>query len=323
MKNDIERLYSIDKYLKGELSGPALDEFRNLLRMDSEFSHEVESHRAIVEGIKFARRQQLIAILNGESAPSKTLLQENKLAIELEKAPFEEIIKESHREIKFNPETNYNSWYFAAAAVLFAAFFLYALFGYYMPRQNMNFGNVDTLKSENLPTEDIERHIEKNKQNNFVENKNDSAITREEDKLLLTTTDSLEVKKDKKIGEKNYLVAAFETNLSTGTSNDKTNKVSFNDSINLPKTSNLRRINGINLKIEYWQSVVNFRGYKLSDNKLQLFDIKPEENVSLKYLDNNLYIKKSGMNYKLIPSGNFEQLQKVNNTEIINKLDSN
>ena len=56
---------------------------------------------------------------------------------------------------------------------------------------------------------------------------------------------------------------------------------------------------------------------------MQLFDMKPEEKVSLKYLDKQLYLKKNGSYFKMNDSGNFEPYQKENNSELIKSLDSN
>ena len=69
MKNEIDRLYLIDRYLKGELTGLALDEFRTKMRLEPEFAEEVESHRAIVEGIKLTRKEHLISVLKGLVPP--------------------------------------------------------------------------------------------------------------------------------------------------------------------------------------------------------------------------------------------------------------
>lgn len=303
MKNDIERLYLIDKYLKGELSGLALDEFRSKMRLSPEFTQEVESQRAIIEGIKLARREQLLSVLRGERAPfiatpiSKT-----------ESKPQDDIPENTYRSVEepekeFKLKINYNNWYFAAAAVLFTGFSLYFLFGYYLPKQKGELTKNDPVIESTTPEKQTPAKIAEPKI--AVEPK---------------SADSLKIEKDNKLAETTLVVPAFET-IEKG-KNDGGN-VSSGDPENPIKVGDVRKVMGSELKVEYWQSVVNFKGYKLSDTRLLLFDILPEEKISLKAIDDKIYLKRGGIYYKLVASNKFEQYETVSNPDLLKILDSN
>lgn len=330
MKSDIEKIYLIDRFLKGELSGLTLDEFKSRLRTDKEFAEEVESQRAIIEGIKLARRQHLISILNGQKAPEMNLVNEESTENsyknsdsepEMTVAQGETVTREKTLGKEYKLRPNYNNWAYAAVAVLFAGFVYYAIFGYYIPHKRLEMANTDTSKTKLSPTEN-NITVPSDEEPELVENPNkkDTSETQDiKDPLMASAGDSLKVEKDKKISETVHSVSAFET-IPEGEANDQNvSNGGSNDNLKL----SIRKVRGSTIKVEYWQSVVNFKGYKLNGSNLQLFEIKPEESVSFKYLDKQLYLKKSGNYYKINASGNFEQYQKENDTEVIKKLDSN
>lgn len=330
MKSDIEKIYLIDRFLKGELSGLTLDEFKSRLRTDKEFAEEVESQKAIIEGIKLARRQHLISILNGQKAPEMNLVNEESTENsyknadsepEMNVAQGETVTREKTLGKEYKLRPNYNNWAYAAVAVLFAGFVYYAIFGYYIPHKRLEMANTDTSKTKLSPTEN-NITVPSDEEPELVENPNikDTSETQDiKDPLMASAGDSLKVEKDKKISETVHSVSAFET-IPEGEANDQNvSNGGSNDNLKL----SMRKVRGSTIKVEYWQSVVNFKGYKLNGSNLQLFEIKPEESVSFKYLDKQLYLKKSGNYYKINASGNFEQYQKENDTEVIKKLDSN
>lgn len=326
MKSDIDRIYLIDRFLKGELSGLTLDEFKSRMRSNSEFALEVESQRAIIEGIKLARKQHLISILNGEKtpgiiAPVKQSFENTEKIIEQVIPNFKEKEQIETKEYKLKP--NFNDWYLSVAAVLLAGLLLYFVFGYYIPHQKLEMANIDSTTSAK-PEENLATTPESKPDLAVNPSLKDTSKTENdslEKPLLAQGGDSMKVENDKKLFQTMYSVAAFET--ITPEESDNNSNVSTGGTGNDLKVNNLRKVKGSTVKVEYWQSVVGFKGYKLSNTKLQLFDMKPEEKVSLKYIDKQLYLKKNGSYYKLNASGNFESYQKENNSELIKSLESN
>jgi len=135
-------------------------------------------------------------------------------------------------------------------------------------------------------------------------------------------TDSLRIDQDLKIDQNSYLVPGFETLSKNGTGNGN-NNVSSGDPVGTPKVKSVIKVAGSLVKIEYWESAVGFKGYKLQKDRLLLFNIDPADKISLTYLDNVLYMKRAGVYYKMRSSGKFEQYTKETNQEIIKTLQAN
>jgi hypothetical protein len=334
MTSDIERKYLIDRYLKGELSGLALDEFKNRLKIDPEFNAEVESQRAIIEGIKMARREHLLAILKGEIQPDSIAVPKISETPTQEKSEPKKVIIPiipETPEVRFTP--NYNNWYFAAAAVLFAGFFMYFIFGYYIPHQN-KIVDLPTKTEQSSKTETIIKDHPKDDTNSttIVENpvdagQNDSLPENNDVSPIAPSNNdkpSLDIAKDTKTGENRLLITTLETIAGSENIIKDPNVNAGNGDKTAPVGDfKVKRTKSTQLKIEYWHSIVNFKGYKLSNGNLQLFDVNADDKINLKYLDKQLYLKRNDHYYKLNSSGNFESFQKENNPEIINILETN
>ena len=328
MKNEIEKLYLIDRYLKGELLGLALDEFKSKLRHDKDFAKEVEIQKAIIEGIKLARREHLLSVLKGEIIPGTQLnSSKNSENISEPRNKIETKLDAENTYKKMAPSYSFNSnnWYFAAAAVLFAGFFLYLIFGYYLPHQKLQTVQQDTIETiASEPKINVDEKIDEEPElvsNPFTK---DSSVKKEIDIVKVDQAkpnDSISVVKDKKISETMYSVSAFETIKSANETNPNVAASSEND-LEIKKTP-VRKVRGSTVQVEYWESIVNFKGYKLNGGNLKLFDVKADEKVKLKYLDKSLYLNKNGNYYKLNSTSNFESYQKETNADIIKLLEIN
>src|SRR5262249_27696995 len=128
--------------------------------------------------------------------------------------------------------------------------------------------------------------------NPFMKDTAKPAVSPPEDNerpLMAAKKDSLPIEKDTKISESMYSVSAFETITPTDSKTPNVSNGMGSDNIK----AGIRKTRSSSIKVEFWQSIVNFKGYKLSGSNLELFDVKPEENVGFKYLDNKLYLKKN------------------------------
>lgn len=326
MKKDIERVYLIDRYLKGELSGLTLDEFKNRLKTEPDFALEVETQKAIIEGIKLARKEELLALLRGQKTPV-TVFQSNQpqdhRATDLTAIENEAANSSKHKNTNvYKMKPNFNNWFYAAVAVLLTPFIFYFVFIYFLKDNSENFSNnentaeqitiIDSNNSKDKP-EITKQEIEP--QINDTSNTNNNEVAHNNQENII-------VEKDKKIDEGNFSVANFQS-INSVNNQEQSNNVSTQNGENSLGVNAIKKLNNTTVKVEFWQSVVNFNGYKLENNNLKLFGVKPEEKVNLKFLDNNLYIKKKDGYYKLNPSGEFEQYIKEVNRETIKILDSN
>jgi hypothetical protein len=59
-----------------------------------------------------------------------------------------------------------------------------------------------------------------------------------------------------------------------------------------------------NVKVSYWKSAINFKGYQYHRKKLSLYGINPSSNIRLKFYNSNLYMKLNG-NIYLIKDDNY------------------
>jgi hypothetical protein len=72
------------------------------------------------------------------------------------------------------------------------------------------------------------------------------------------------------------------------------------------------------IRVEFWKSPINYKGYRLSKDKLVLFGIADHDIISLEYIQHQLYLRQKQSLYLLRPSGNFQALIPVKNPEKLN-----
>lgn len=72
--------------------------------------------------------------------------------------------------------------------------------------------------------------------------------------------------------------------------------------------------------VEFWKTPLNSRGYRFTKNKIMLYGFVDYTNVILYQLDNSYYIKCSEQVYKLFSGSEFKQLEKVNDSELLAKM---
>ncbi|MCC6371565.1 MAG: hypothetical protein IT236_11220 [Bacteroidia bacterium] len=72
--------------------------------------------------------------------------------------------------------------------------------------------------------------------------------------------------------------------------------------------------------IEFWKTPLNSKGYRFSKNKIMLYGFIDYTDVLLYELDNSYYIKCSDQVYKLFYSGEFKQLERVMDSDLLAKI---
>lgn len=95
------------------------------------------------------------------------------------------------------------------------------------------------------------------------------------------------------------------------------------------KDSMLQNVSGIRddtksnssyFQVEFWESPVNYRGYKMTKNKLVLFGIAPPGDVRIYKIDDAYYLRHQAAYYKIEFSGEFRGFEKVSDAGVIAKL---
>lgn len=126
-----------------------------------------------------------------------------------------------------------------------------------------------------------------------------------------TSPENLVVRKDEMLGSRNFEVT----------------KLQPAEPAN-PSDSLLEKISGIkdkkdviaSFKVEFWQSPINYRGYKMTKNKIVLFGISPEEALKFFHMDDAIFMKQNNGYVKLYFTDEFKQFEKVTDTSVIAKL---
>jgi hypothetical protein len=75
------------------------------------------------------------------------------------------------------------------------------------------------------------------------------------------------------------------------------------------------------LQVEFWESPLNFSGYKMSKNSLILYGLDQIESVSLLLHDEVLFLKYHGIYFPLALTSEFLPLTAVDDSLLINKLE--
>ncbi len=72
--------------------------------------------------------------------------------------------------------------------------------------------------------------------------------------------------------------------------------------------------------VEFWQSPINYKGYKLINNKIVLFGIAKEETPQVFKLDDVIYLKLKQVVYRLDKTNNFKQFEIVKDQNLLAKI---
>jgi hypothetical protein len=74
------------------------------------------------------------------------------------------------------------------------------------------------------------------------------------------------------------------------------------------------------IQLEYWKSVVNYKGYQYSGSKVKLYGIDQNKILNFKELDSRLYLKLEGKQYYLDKNSKYNRLVEVINPTLLKVL---
>ncbi len=75
-------------------------------------------------------------------------------------------------------------------------------------------------------------------------------------------------------------------------------------------------------QLEFWRTPLNSKGYRFYKNKIMLYGLNDHANIMLYQLNGKYFIKSFEMVYELKNNQDFQPLIRVNNSELLAKLDS-
>lgn len=92
------------------------------------------------------------------------------------------------------------------------------------------------------------------------------------------------------------------------------------------KDSLLQQVSGIredvktSVRVEFWRSPLNYKGYKMTRGKIVLYGISSADPVSVFKLEDDIYLKHLGIVYRLSFTNEFRQFEKVNDVSVLARL---
>lgn len=126
-------------------------------------------------------------------------------------------------------------------------------------------------------------------------------------------SDNIVVRKDELLSTKTLEV--INLNLIASRSNSKDSLLQKVSGIKDDKNNNQQFFN-----IEFWQSPLNYKGYKMSKYKIILYGIESTEGLKILKVDDLIYLKNGTSVCKLDYSSEFKSYERITDESIINKL---
>ena len=76
------------------------------------------------------------------------------------------------------------------------------------------------------------------------------------------------------------------------------------------------------LHVDFWNSPINYKGYKTGKNKIVIFGVDQYDMISFKILNNMLYMRYISDFYQIERSGDYKSLTPVNNPQLLSQLNN-
>ena len=302
---NIEDRHLIDRYLQEDISGIELENFLQRLKSDDDLARQVEFQRLIYNGIQKANRDKL-------------------------------------REVIIS-SINYRKPVVPFALKMIVTFLVVTVIGislwFYVGNETANRDQSNSwfafLKSKSK-TESVKEVEEKTKTSTRQKNSSPEDTVAEVKTLEISEGDSLAVEDQKSIPsadsipinteDANIVVKQDQLLISTTLNvEDKTDAGnSSEESLSKDAVEHLNPAADLPEKekttsafiVEFWVSPINYRGYKMSKNKLILFGIEEPDAVKLYRVNEGIYMSYLKEYYKLVDSFDFLSYQKLKETEI-------
>ncbi len=306
MRTVLEERHLIDRYLQGELSGIELDNFNLRMKSEDGFRSDVELQKLIYAGIQKANHDKLKAVIVSSIGYRKLLV------------PF--------------------------ALKMIVTFFVVTLVGisfwFYVGNETVSRDQSKSwfafLNSKKSVPEDkevtVKQKLEARQQVSEIpdsssadNNRSDSSVDSTKSKFAVSEMEQdstvpalseadIIVKQDELLISSNIPVAD-KSNRDPGSSDGThTEDVvrQLNPAADLPESEPV----STHIQVEFWVSPVNYRGYKMSKNKLILFGIDEPQDVKLYRVNDTLYMTYLKGYYRLNDSFEFVSYHKLRDNEI-------
>ncbi|MFT5480726.1 MAG: hypothetical protein ACI9NN_001694, partial [Bacteroidia bacterium] len=330
-------------YLLGKLAGQDLDKFKIRLKDDPAFLQQVQVQKAIISSVETARKNQLKALLVASRQKKKGLIihfKNRSLAVAasvLSLLAFGLIIKtmlpygdsnlsETEKQSEQIVNTNDKDTKPLQLDEVITS--------------DDTFQEPDSVVLEPSPeiaiVEDLaeKSEVEKDAMFDGDDDVDFAELKKNEDEI---DGDDFKAKRDSMFASKSvplyvvaYTVKAAQTTVTEGATKkdglfNRKNK-DKNDAEDAEETTAevkaLTQSVGSSVRVEFWVSIVNFKGYKFDGSKLLLFDTPETTPVSLKSYTGKTYLNKNGVWYSIVPNSAFNQMSRISAADILKVLNT-
>ena len=127
-----------------------------------------------------------------------------------------------------------------------------------------------------------------------------------------SSTKPLTVKKDKLIYTKTYTIAGYDK-LNEKDQTSKFDSLLIDNNVKQNTTKNI-------LFVEFWKSPINYKGYKIINNKLIIFGLDQLNDILFKTFNKSLYMKYLSEFYVMEIGQDFKPFIPVSNLALLNQL---
>ncbi len=133
----------------------------------------------------------------------------------------------------------------------------------------------------------------------YLDIRKDTLTTNEED-------ETIKILKEQKIGSKNIEIIYL-----------KTEKLSKKDSL-LNQIIEVEPVNNKSIIIEFWESPIDFKGYKMSKSKIIVYGLEPQLNYDIYYKNGHYYLNLEQIYYELEETVSFKPFKMINEKDVFN-----
>jgi hypothetical protein len=186
------------------------------------------------------------------------------------------------------------------------AFFVFKVNDLFNRMKDSAGGNITVIEQRVKDTPDVKRQKEKDQRLKIAMQKPPKPVSDQPDSLLLEN-EEINVATDVLLSVKTVKVIRIG------------DKISEPDSL-AAKLASVEEISTEGYVVEFWKTPLNSRGYRFTKNKLMLYGFMDYNNVILYELDNVFYLKSSDQVYRLNFNADFQQPERVLDSELLSRL---
>lgn len=131
-----------------------------------------------------------------------------------------------------------------------------------------------------------------------------------QDTPILILTDEITVRSETLLGE------AFAEIIWMGSEHKSSDSITAQDSV-LQKVADIKKINPKKYKIQFWESPINYSGYKMANNNVIIYGLDPTSSVRVINYGNRFYLDYQGTYYNLTETYDYKPLSKLSDKHLI------